>query len=142
VTGHGLTILLVEDESCLRRVLARSLEARGHRVVAVATGREAVATALAEHVDLMLLDVNLPDAAGWDVLRELMLVGQPIPTVILSAVPPSASRVRQLHPVAVLRKPFPIDALLQIVQAVQRGALTTIRDEPAPLPIAAAEEKP
>ncbi|MGH2535043.1 MAG: response regulator transcription factor [Thermomicrobiales bacterium] len=114
----AMSILLVDDETRLRRAIARSLTARGYRVDEAATCREAVAAASSGRYDLLLLDVNLPDATGWDALRELAAAGRTIPTVMVSAVPPSASRVREFQPVGVLHKPFPIDALLRLVQSV------------------------
>jgi DNA-binding response OmpR family regulator len=124
-----MAILLVDDEPRLRQTLARSLAARGHRVDEAATCREAVAAATARRYDLLLLDVNLPDATGWDVLRELAARGRSLPTVVLSAVPPSASRVREFKPLAVLHKPFPMEALLRLVRAASG---------PAPAPAGAA----
>lgn len=109
-------ILLVEDEFRLRRTLVRSLEGRGYRVVEAATAAEAVTSALATDFAVMLLDVNLPDATGWDVLRQLRAAGCEVPVVVLSAVPPNPTRVREFRPLGVLYKPFPIDALLRLIQ--------------------------
>ncbi len=66
--GWG-SILLVEDEPRLRQTLARSLAGRDFQVVEATTAAEAIAAATAGRFDLMLLDINLPDATGWDVLR-------------------------------------------------------------------------
>lgn len=110
-------ILLVEDQLRLRRTLVRSLEGRGYRVVEAATAKEAVASALTTDVAVMLLDVNLPDATGWDVLRHLRAAGCETPVVVLSAVPPNPTRVREFRPAGVLYKPFPIDALLRLIRA-------------------------
>jgi DNA-binding response OmpR family regulator len=121
-----MAILLVDDEARLRQTIARSLAARGHRVEEAGTCSEAVAAVSAKDYDLLCLDVNLPDATGWDVLRELRTTGREIPTVVFSAVPPSTSRVREFRPLGVLHKPFPIDALLRLVrQAEASRALTT-----------------
>lgn len=109
-------ILLVEDEQRLRRTLVRSLEGRGYRVVEAATAAEAVKSALATEFTVMLLDVNLPDATGWDVLRQLRAAGFQVPVVVLSAVPPNPTRVREFRPFGVLYKPFPIDALLRLIR--------------------------
>jgi DNA-binding response OmpR family regulator len=108
-------ILLVEDEFRLRRTLVRSLEGRGYSVVEAATAGEAVTAALASSFAVMLLDVNLPDATGWDVLRRLRAAGCDVPVVVLSAVPPNPTRVREFRPLGVLYKPFPIDALLRLI---------------------------
>jgi DNA-binding response OmpR family regulator len=111
------TILVVEDEATLRHLITRNLEARG-RVVRVA---ETVAEALRQlsdwRPDLMLLDINLPDRSGWDVLRELRERGMQVPTVIVSAVRVSPARLEEFRPVAYLPKPFPLDALLRLVDS-------------------------
>ena len=117
-----MSILLVDDEVQLCQTLARALTARGHRVDKVATHKEAVAAALASPYDLMLLDINLPDATGWDVLRDIRAANRTVPTVVFSAIPPSASRVREFRPIGVLTKPFPIDALLRFVASVRPEA--------------------
>lgn len=118
--GNCGAILLVEDELRLRRTLVRSLEGRGYRVVEAATAGEAVTTALTAEFAVMLLDVNLPDATGWDVLRQLRAAGCDVPVVVLSAVPPNPTRVREFRPLGVLYKPFPIDALLRLIRVACR----------------------
>lgn len=111
------TILLVEDERRLRQTLARSLAGRDFHVVEATTAAEAIAAAKDTRFDLMLLDVNLPDATGWDVLRGLRSLQRDMPVVVLSAVPPNPARVREFKPFGVLYKPFPIEALLRLIRA-------------------------
>ena len=108
-------VLLVEDEPALRRVIARNLTSRGLDVQEAATAGEAIAAASTDAPDLLLLDINLPDQTGWDVLRELKLRGREVPTIVVSAVRVSQRRLDEFHPVAYLPKPFPIDALLRLV---------------------------
>jgi len=62
-------ILIVDDEPDLTSALARYLERRGHDVLRAGTGEEAVAMVEAEHPALMLLDLKLPDATGFEVLE-------------------------------------------------------------------------
>ncbi len=108
-------VLLVEDEVTLRRVIARNLTSRGVSVCEAGTAGEAVQAATNYEPDLLLLDINLPDQTGWDVLRELKRRGTDVPTIIVSAVRVSQSRLDEFHPLAYLPKPFPIDALLRLV---------------------------
>jgi DNA-binding response OmpR family regulator len=116
--SHGCgSILLVEDEPRLRSTLVRSLQGRDFQVAEATTAAEAIAVASEGRFDLMLLDVNLPDATGWDVLRDLRSAGRELPVVVLSAVPPSPARIREFQPFGVLHKPFPIDALLRLIRA-------------------------
>src|SRR5579864_3319006 len=108
-------VLLVEDEVPLRTVIARNLTSRGVQVCEAGTASDAVDAATREHHDLLLLDINLPDQTGWEVLRELKRRGTEVPTIVVSAVRVSQSRLEEFHPLAYLPKPFPIDALLRLV---------------------------
>ncbi|HEY7738635.1 MAG TPA: response regulator [Candidatus Limnocylindria bacterium] len=107
-------VLVIEDEPNLRMIVRRNLEHRGVQVTEAADAAEAL-TALAEAPDLLLLDINLPDRTGWDVLRELRERGPIPPTVVVSAVRVPAERLREFGVVAYLPKPFPIDALTRLV---------------------------
>jgi DNA-binding response OmpR family regulator len=122
VGGERMAILLVDDEPRLRAALARSLSVRGHSVDQAATHKEAIVAATEHNYDLLLIDINLPDATGWDVLRDLRAAGREIPAIVLSAIPPSTSRVREFGPLAVLHKPFPMEALLRLVRPLAARA--------------------
>jgi DNA-binding response OmpR family regulator len=108
-------VLLVEDEPVLRRVLARNLSVRGLVVREAGTAAAALEALAADRPDLLLLDINLPDRTGWDVMREMNRRGTGVPTIVLSAVRVSQSRLDEFHPLAFLPKPFPIEALLRLV---------------------------
>jgi DNA-binding response OmpR family regulator len=120
--------LIVEDENPLRRILTLNLARRGYNVVEADTGEAAldvlrVAAAAQLPFDLILLDINLPDLSGWDVLRRLCndstLATRPPPAVIvMTALRPHEKRIAEFHPNAVLLKPFPIDALLRLSERV------------------------
>lgn len=121
---RGLAILIIDDEPRLRQTIARSLAAHGHAVDQAGNCREAIEAATKTTYDLLLLDVNLPDATGWDVLRELEAAGRSRPTIVVSAVPPSAKRVKEFQPFGVLHKPFPMDALLRLVSIASNNRQT------------------
>jgi DNA-binding response OmpR family regulator len=112
---HYRRVLLVEDEAALRRVIARNLTGRGLDVFEAATVAEALQALSSELPDLILLDLNLPDRSGWDVLRDLQRRNITVPTIVVSAVRVSQNRLDEFHPMAYLPKPFPIDALLRLV---------------------------
>lgn len=112
----GSPILLVEDEDQLRKIICRNLEKRGYRVVAAETGAAALTALRAAPPALLLLDVNLPDMSGWDVLRALPLdYRQNLPTIVVSAVMQNPKRLREFAGVTFLHKPFPLEALLRVV---------------------------
>jgi DNA-binding response OmpR family regulator len=120
----AISALVVEDEQHMRRILVRNLEQREYRVMSAATAAEALASCMATRPDVLVLDINLPDATGWDVLRGMRLRGTSQPAVVvLSAVPPLPSRLAEFGPLCFLQKPFPIDAFLRAVeQAVRNGS--------------------
>ena len=110
-------IAIIEDDATLRRIIARNLRARGHLVREIATGAEAVSVLERERPDLILLDINLPDLSGWEVLRELQTRGISVNTVVMSAVEASPSRLGEFRPLAYLRKPFALKALLRLAHS-------------------------
>lgn len=61
-------ILIVEDELALRDVYATRLQAEGYQVVLASNGEEALATAVSERPDIILLDIMMPKISGFDVL--------------------------------------------------------------------------
>ena len=107
-------VLLVEDEAPLRMIIRRNLEHRGVAVSEARTAAEALAALEGEMPDLMLLDINLPDRTGWDVLRELHASGRTPRTIVVSAVRVSPEKLREFAVEAYLPKPFPIEALMRI----------------------------
>jgi len=112
----------VEDDEVLRDVVERNLRARGHEVRVAADARSALAQLHTAPLDLIVLDINLPDQTGWEVLRAAQrerclpheVEGDKIPVVVLSAVRVSPGRLAEFRPLAYLPKPFPIEALLRL----------------------------
>ena len=79
-----LTILVVDDEPQIRRVVRHALEGNGTRGIEAATGRDGVDLAAAQRPDLIVLDLGLPDMAGAEVCREVRGWSM-APIVVLSA---------------------------------------------------------
>ena len=145
----GARILLVEDDEILRDLLGRNLTVRGHDVSIAEDARSALACLCAIPFDLTVLDINLPDQTGWEVLRTALREGrlhpqnidgggQKLPVVVLSAVRVSPRRLEEFHPLAYLPKPFPMEALLRLAaEAGQRRETGPPgqgeRDESSPL---------
>jgi CheY-like chemotaxis protein len=135
-------ILVVDDDAPLRRIILLNLIRRGHTVIeaeSVATALEALA-AFQEPFDVILLDLNLPDQTGWDILRSLKRPGDqhrqeegepsgPPAVIVITAGRPARSRVEEFHPAAVLLKPFPIEALLRLIQRVLGAAPAEVAED-------------
>lgn len=115
-------VLVVEDEEPVRQIILRNLQQRGYRVSEARTVAWAVQSCGRDPPDVLVLDINLPDGSGWDVLRQLQKDGLPRPAVLaISAVPPARKRLQEFGPLQFLPKPFLIDALLRAVGRVAVG---------------------
>ncbi len=116
-------VLLIDDEAPIVVVLATTLRAHGYEVRTAGTAQDAM-LALAEEVpDAMLLDINLPDLTGWELLRRLSpLDRQRVPVIVFSASPLAPSRIQEFKPAGVLTKPFPVEALLRLIDEVAHSA--------------------
>jgi DNA-binding response OmpR family regulator len=115
-------ILIVEDEPTFRSIVVRNLRARGFEVDEAETTNDAVVLIGNAPPDVILLDINLPGRSGWDLLRQLKSEGKHIPTIIVSAVRVSTERLDEFKPLAYLPKPFPLEALLRVVENGAEGA--------------------
>ena len=111
-----MNVLLVEDDAPLRDVIARNLRARGHELVVAGTAEAAVLSMAETWPDAIVLDINLPDMTGWDVLRRLTAADRKrVSVIIVSAAPISEKRLLEFQPLRHLQKPFPIDALVRLL---------------------------
>jgi two-component system, OmpR family, alkaline phosphatase synthesis response regulator PhoP len=121
-------ILLVEDEPSLVVTLGDRLTAEGYRVTTAGDGNRALARALAEPHDLVILDVMLPGASGFDVCRDLRARGVAVPVLMLTARSQVVDRIVGLKLGAddYLTKPFDMLELLARVEALLRRARTPI----------------
>lgn len=121
-------VLVIEDEDVLRRIIMMNLVRRGYTVTeadSVASASDAIdmARAICAPFDVLLLDLNLPDQTGWDILRGLRAAASTKPlhqprVIVMTAVRPAQCRLDEFRPDALLIKPFPIDALLRSVDRV------------------------
>jgi len=115
-------ILLVEDDQPLREAIASALRAASFNVTEVRDGAAAIqALQSPTRADVVLLDIGLPFANGWQVLTEMRHLRQP-PVIMISARGDEQDKVRALDMGAddYLAKPFGTDELLARIRAVLR----------------------
>jgi two-component system KDP operon response regulator KdpE len=115
------TLLLVEDDEGLRKALALTLRARGHQVAEAGTGAQALDLLGRKRVEVVILDLGLPDLDGTEVLRRLRTTSE-VPVIVLSARRDEIDKVRALDAGAddYVSKPFGVDELLARVRAAVR----------------------
>lgn len=117
------TVLVVEDDRDIRDVLRRYLERAGHAVLSTSSGAEALRLLDGGSVDLVLLDLGLPDVDGLEVLREAREQGR-LPVLVLTARGAVDDRIRGLTLGAddYVTKPFsPTEVVLRVNAVLARS---------------------
>lgn len=118
------TLLIVEDDHDIQAVLEQLLGLAGYNTVSVASGNEAREFLRDRTVDLVLLDVMLPDVSGYDLCEELRQEGSArTPIVMLTALAQQQNIVQGLRAGAddYIRKPFlPDELILRIQRLIER----------------------
>ncbi|MDG6107059.1 response regulator transcription factor [Dactylosporangium aurantiacum] len=114
-------VLVVDDEPQILRALRINLQARRYDVVAAADGTQAIAAVEAEHPDVVVLDLGLPDIDGVHVIRAPR-AWTPVPVIVLSGRRSSTDKIDALDAGAddYVTKPFDIGELLARLRAVTR----------------------
>ena len=116
-------ILYIEDNPDNMRLVQRALESRGYRLLQAMTGLDGVQVAESEQVDLILLDINLPDIDGYEVARRLRssskreLNSTPIIAVTANALKGDAERALEAGCDVYMSKPINIRELWARVEA-------------------------
>ncbi len=125
------TVLVVEDEPEIRRILRATLGLEGYRVVESATGRRGSIDAGTHKPDLAIVDLALPDIDGIEVIRRIR-EWSPMPIIVLSARVQERSKIDALDAGAddYVTKPFGVGELLARVRAALRGALRSAAGTP------------
>ena len=118
------SILVVDDEPEIRRLLRNTLSVQGYDVFEAATGSEALDAARRGKPDLVILDLGLPDLDGMEIIRTLRAASQ-VPIVILSSRGDERGKVAALDLGAddYVTKPFGVEELMARLRAALRHGL-------------------
>jgi twitching motility two-component system response regulator PilH len=117
--GKGISVLLVEDDRSLRRLIEIILERSGYQVTSARDGVEAMKVALNSSVDIVITDAIMPNLNGYEFCRFLKNTPQlsHIPIVLLSALEPVGSQRNE--PIdAFLVKPVSPEELLECLEGL------------------------
>jgi DNA-binding response OmpR family regulator len=120
------SILIVEDEFAIRNALAEFLAAAGHAVEALSSGMEGIQRAVQGGLDVVVLDLGLPDVDGSEVLKMIRAVSA-VPVIVATARDDEAEIVRILKDGAddYVVKPFSGAQLQARIEAILRRARST-----------------
>ena len=118
----GMRVLLIEDDSATAQSIELMLEAEGFNVYTTDLGEEGIDLGKVYDYDIILLDLNLPDMSGFEVLRSLRVSKVKTPILILSGIPGIEDKVRGLGFGAddYMTKPFHKDELVARIHAIVR----------------------
>jgi CheY-like chemotaxis protein len=121
MTPTPRSVLIVDDDASIRLLLTTFLRRSGFQLRQARNGREALAEMRAGHIDVVVMDLLMPDVSGWEVLR--VRAADPalreIPVIVLTAM----NRAQVVVDVAgkgvsdVVGKPFDLDILLMAINA-------------------------
>jgi len=115
------TILVVEDEPNVRKLVSVNLSQRGYNVLEAESGQQAWEHLNRQKPALVILDIKLPDMSGWDILDELgniPAISNNLPILVMTASPVDQHAVLNQYPcvVEILVKPFNTDKLITAIQ--------------------------
>ena len=118
-SGEGRTVLLVEDEPVIQRVVGSLFSRHGYRVISAADGLEALERYESDggEIDAIVLDLNMPRMDGESCLKELVKRGCRVPVIVATGtlLSPEQREELQKHATGILLKPFRMKCLLEAV---------------------------
>ncbi len=135
------TLLVVDDEPNIRRILQVGFDKLGYRTITAADHSSALATVVGEQVDVVLTDVTMPGKTGYELLRDIKSVNPDLPVVIMTAfgtIPQAVQAIRD-GAFEYVTKPFDLEHLKKVIAAAidsdvalpQRGKKPVAKKEPA-----------
>src|SRR4030081_1822924 len=123
------TVLVVDDDPDLQELFKAFLKKIGFSRVVVGTAKDVISSLRKQKFDLMVLDLQLPDAPGDQVYKTAKQIDPDLNVVVITGYPDSEmlDRILQISPVTVLKKPLKIEQLNQTVKILGHS---TARVEP------------
>ena len=116
-------VLLVDDDFSVRQSVELALESENFDVITSWNGREALDKYFAGHVDLVLLDLNLPISNGWDTFERLMALNPYLAVVLITGTPNQRHAAAVAGASAIMEKPLNLPLLVQILNRLANESL-------------------
>jgi two-component system KDP operon response regulator KdpE len=131
------TILIAEDDARMMKLVRRTLELEGYKVITAPDGKQALELALRDSPDLLVLDVMMPEMDGFTVAQKVRAANGQVPILMLTARAAEADIVHGLDSGAddYLLKPFGADELAARVRALLRRTRPVEAASPATITI-------
>lgn len=116
------TILVADDDAAVRDSLSRALACENYQVVTASNGADAVEMFRKEPVDLVLLDLSMPQQNGWEAFERMSACAPRVPVVIITGHEGQHENACAAGAGALLEKPIHLPALLDTIQELLREA--------------------
>ena len=131
MSSPPLKVLIVDDEPPIRKLLRMGLGTQGYHIIDAPNAKTALELMAAEP-DLVILDLGLPDMQGLELLRQIRLLREDVPIVVLSSRGDEVAKVEALDLGAddYVTKPFGMDELLARIRAALRHQLQAQGERP------------
>ena len=126
-----LCVLAVDDDPIVRKLITRLLEPEGFQVVTAGSGMDALAYLEKESVDLILLDLKMPEMNGAECLAELRKTDPDLPVIFITGYPDSELVVKAMRygPFMLLAKPIDNEHLIRSVKRELNGRIEKRRSD-------------
>lgn len=118
-------ILLVDDERSIRDALSKVLRQEHYEVLVAECGQTAIDQYGAGHIDLMLLDLNLPGGNGWSTLRWLTKINPLLPVILITGRSYQRELAEKSGADALMEKPLDVPLLLKTIQDLLEESVET-----------------
>ncbi|OTG80317.1 DNA-binding response regulator [Acinetobacter sp. ANC 4648] len=127
MSSNAVNILIIDDETQIRKFLDIALRAQGYKTILAETGQQGLETLALHGADLVILDLGLPDLDGQEVLKELRVWSQ-VPVIILSVRSSEEEKVALLDAGAndYVTKPFNVQELMARIRVMLRNIPTQV----------------
>jgi DNA-binding response OmpR family regulator len=111
-------VLTVDDDVRLADIIDRNLKARGHSSRHAGSVQHALTELSDDWPDVVILDLNLPDSSGWELLYGLSEEQrQALRVIVVSASPISRGNLKEFGLHSSLQKPFALEALMNLIES-------------------------
>ncbi|MEI7938946.1 MAG: response regulator [Verrucomicrobiota bacterium] len=111
-------ILVVDDDPQVRESLRKVLQAEGYEVMLAANGQEGLEQFDSQHIDLLLLDLNLPAKSGWDLFERFSSTNPLLPIIIITGRHNQYNLAAAAGVGALMEKPLDVPLLFQTIAAL------------------------
>jgi DNA-binding response OmpR family regulator len=111
-------VLIVDDDAPIRESLRKVLQAEGYEVMLAADGQEGLEQFDSQHIDLLLLDLNLPAKSGWDLFERFSSTNPLLPIIIITGRHNQYNLAAAAGVGALMEKPLDVPLMLQTIAAL------------------------